>query len=70
MGTGAASFLLPHVNHVTLWLSAALFSAPLVFYCFTFCLLCDPCTALSRGGGPYRLCYGYMSTVRGILNGK
>lgn len=71
MGTGAVSFLFHHVNHVTLWLSAALFSTPLVFCFFTFCPLVWPMYSFVSGGGrPHTLCYGCRSTVRGIFNSK
>lgn len=44
MGTGAVSFLLPHVNHLT-------FYGFLLLWCFAVSLSarwCDPCTALSQ----------------------
>lgn len=49
MGTRAASFLLPHVNHVTLY--GFLLLCSLLLWGFDVslsALLCDPCTALSQ----------------------
>lgn len=47
MGTGATSFLLPHVNHVMLYDFLQLYSL-LSFKFSLSVLLCDTCTALSQ----------------------
>lgn len=71
MWTGAASFVLPHVSHITLY--GLLLLCSLLLWCFAVslsALLCDPRTALSQAVAGLIDCYGYMSTVKGILNGN